>query len=184
MKSSGIREKVGNLGKMTVRSDKFIYTFLRSAVSSQCAGWVDMGISFALFAWLSFSAGWSAALGAVCGGIVNCIICYKFTFHASGLDWKSVGVKYTLVWVGSLLLNTFGTEITYNLIRDWDWLEEIGFKRDGYFAAARLFISLVASWFWNFPLQRYFVFSASTFDKYARALFPNKAAIRKTEGNL
>ena len=184
MKGGRLKEKVGDLGKKTVWSDKLVYTFLRSAVSSQCAGWADMGVSFALFAWLSFSAGWSAALGAVVGGVINCLICYKFTFHARGLDWKSVGVKYTLVWVGSLVLNTFGTEITYNIIRDWDWLEDIGFKRDGYFAAARLFISLVVSWFWNFPLQRYFVFSASSFDKYARVLFPVRTSVKKSDGEF
>lgn len=173
-KTSGLRQSLGNLGKKTMKSDRLLPTFLRSAVSSQCASWVDMGLSFVLFAWLAFSPALATAVGAICGGIVNCIINYKFTFHADGVDWRAVAVKYAMVWIASALLNTFGTEIIYNLIRGWDWLETIGFKKDGYFAAARLFVSLMVSWFWNFPMQRYFVYAATSFDKTAILLFPVK----------
>ena len=174
-----MKDAVVGLGKKVVRSDKFIYTFLRSAVSSQLGGLVDMGMSFVFFAWLGFSAGWAAAMGAILGGVVNCLLCYKFTFHAHDLDLRAMVVKYVMVWVGSMLLNTFGTEFVYRMISDWDWLENLGFKRDGYFAAARLFVSIVVSWFWNFPLQRYFVYSATSFDRFAASLVPWR---KKSEG--
>ena len=44
------------------------------------------------------------------------------------------------------------------------------FRPDGYYAAARLFVSLIVSWFWNFALQRYFVYRDSRFDPYAIAV--------------
>ena len=72
-----------------------------------------------------------------------------------------------MVWVGSLLLNSFGTQALYHILNNWHWLETIGFRPDGYFAAARLIVSLLVSWFWNFVLQRYFVYSVTRFDKVA-----------------
>ena len=161
-------KKVGKkVGDQILHNDNFIFTFLRSGVSSQASGWTDFAVSFVFFAWVNLSAWLSTAIGAVAGGVVNCIINYRFTFHAAGLDWRAIIVKYALVWIGSLLLNSFGSELLFYVIRDWDWLETIGFKHDGYFAAARLFVSLVVSWGWNFILQRYFVYRASWFDEYA-----------------
>ena len=141
-----------------LKSNSLIFTFMRSAVSSQAASWVDLGTSFVLFAWAGFAAATSTAVGAVAGGIINCIINYKFTFHAQGCTWHSVAIKYAMVWLGSLSLNTFGTQEIYNLLNGWEWLGEHGFTTKGCFAAARLFVSLIVSWFWNFLLQRHFVY--------------------------
>lgn len=167
------------LGDKTMHSDKLVFSFLRSIVSSQCASWVDLGIGFVLFAWLGFSPSFATAVGALCGGIVNCIINYKFTFHAQGVAWKAVIIKYALIWLGSLLLNTFGTGAVYYVLCKWEWLESVGFRRDGFYATARLVVSLLVSWFWNFPMQKYFVYSTTRFDKYAISIF-NFIKKRKT----
>lgn len=155
------------VGDKMLKSDNILFTFLRSAVSSQTSGWVDMGASFVFFAWVHLTPFLSTAIGAVLGGVVNCVLNYKFTFRAAGSSWRAVIVKYILVWVGSLLLNSFGTQLLYHALGDMTWLESIGFKPDGYFAAARLIVSLLVSWFWNFVLQRYFVYRPSRFDPYA-----------------
>ncbi|MCM1377984.1 MAG: GtrA family protein [Clostridium sp.] len=160
-------KKLNKVGDNLLHNDNFIFTFLRSAVSSQASGWTDTAVSFIFFSLVGLTPFLSTALGAVAGGIVNCIINYRFTFHAEGCDWRAVVVKYALVWVGSLLLNSFGTQFLYYLINDWDWLETIGFKKDGFFLAARLFVALIVSWAWNFLLQRYFVYRVNPFDKYA-----------------
>lgn len=158
---------IRKLGDNMLNSNKFIYTFLRSAASSQTASWVDMLLGFALFAWLGLAPWLSTAIGAVAGGIINCIINYRFTFHAQGCPWRAVAVKYGLVWFGSLLLNTFGTQLAYTALDHWPWLETMGFNQDGCYAAARLGVSLAVSWFWNFVMQRYFVYRPSKFDPYA-----------------
>ncbi|MDE5924507.1 MAG: GtrA family protein [Muribaculaceae bacterium] len=159
--------EIKKVGDNLLKNDNFIFTFLRSAVSSQTSGWVDFAVSFVFFQWIGFTPLVASALGAVAGGIVNCIINYRFTFHADGVDWRAVVVKYAMVWIGSLLLNSFGTQFLYELIKDWDWLETIGFKKAGYFSAARLFVALIVSWAWNFMLQRYFVYRTRRFDVYA-----------------
>lgn len=156
----------GGLTDKLLHSDSLVYTYLRSIVSSQCAGWTDMAVGFILFAWAGFSPLWATALGAVCGGILNCVINYRFTFRADGCDWRAVIVKYVLVWIGSMLLNSYGTDMLYRLMNMWPWLETIGFRPDGYYAVARVVTSLLVGWFWNFVLQRYFVYRRTRVDAH------------------
>lgn len=175
--------KTAEIGHRLLHSDSLAFTYLRSIVASQSASWLDMGLSFALFAWLSLTPWLSTAIGAVAGGVLNCVINYRFTFHAQGCDWRAVMVKYILVWVGSLMLNAFGTQAVYYLLQKWTWLETIGFRPDGYFAAARLFVSLIVSWFWNFAMQRYFVYRECRFDNLAISLLKKIGINSKNDGN-
>lgn len=159
--------KIKNVGQNIIKSDKLVYSFVRAAAASQTASWVDLFTGFALFAWLGFGTATATAIGAILGGVINCIINFKFTFHAQGVSWRAVALKYMLVWIGSLLLNTYGTAGLYYLLDHWSWLESIGFNADGYYAAARLTTSLLVSWFWNFILQRCFVYRLTSFDPIA-----------------
>lgn len=165
--ASNTVDKAKQIGGKVLQSDSFIATFLRSFVSSQTASWVDMGLGFVLFAWLNLMPWLSTAIGAFAGGVINCIINYRFTFHAQGCDWRAVIVKYALVWLGSATFNSLGTQVLYFYLEYWTWLETLGFRPDGYFAVARLTVSLIVSWFWNFLLQRYFVYRVSRFDPTA-----------------
>lgn len=148
-------------------SDGLVFTFLRSSASSQLCGWIDMIVSFVLFAFFHLTPWLSTASGAFVGGVFNCAINYSFTFHSRGVDWRAAITKFMFVWAGSLLLNSFGTQILYYLVRDWHWLTStIGLHDDAVFLAARLFVSLVVSLAWNFLLQRNFVFRESRVDPY------------------
>lgn len=173
-----MKSTLKNIGRTFVHSNSFVATLLRSSLVSQTSGWIDFGVSVAIFSWAHLGPMWSAGIGALAGGIANCIINYRFTFRVKDMSWKSVVVKYILVWIGSLLLNSFGTEGVYWILRRWNWLEDIGFKPSGYFTAARLFVSLVVSCAWNFALQRYFVYRHTRFDnaaiKIANFLFHGK----------
>ncbi|MDE6560101.1 MAG: GtrA family protein [Muribaculaceae bacterium] len=157
------------IGNTLLKSKSLVPTFLRSAVSSQASGWVDFIVGFVMFYWIfNQHLSWLATgIGVVAGGIVNCIICYKFTFRAENCPWKAVVVKYALVWIGNLILNSGGTELLYIFLKKWHILEEMGFKAAGYYTTARLVMSLLVSWFWNFILQRNFVYRPSSFDPYA-----------------
>ncbi len=161
-----------------MKSDKLVFTFLRSIVSSQVASWLDLALGFVLFAWAGFSPLFAAGTGAIAGGILNCIINYRFTFHASECPWRAVIVKYALVWIGSVLFNSFGTDILYRILSDWHILDAFNLSEDAIYAAARLVISFLVSCVWNFTLQRSFVYRKRSFDTFAiaftRFFFPDK----------
>lgn len=160
---------MGILGKI---KDKFLYgkgifTFIRSSLSSQVASWVDMGSSIGLVA-MGLSEWVSTPIGAVLGGIVNCCINYKFTFHAQGCSVKAVAVKYVMIWLGSVLFNTVGTKLLASVLDQWHLLESWGFTNVGSFAVARVVVSLVVSLAWNFLMQKNFVYRhRPKFDPYA-----------------
>lgn len=155
------------LTEQFLNSNNVVFTFLRSTVSSQISSWTDMILSFVFYAWVHLYPWLATALGAFVGGVVNCIMGYKFTFHAEGQAKRAVLVKFFLVWLGSMILNSWGTDFVFRVLQRWTWLETIGFKPDGYFAAARLGVSLVVSLAWNFLLQRIFVFRPTRFDATA-----------------
>ncbi len=149
-----------------VHSDNIVYTLLRSVFSSQAASWIDLGSS-CLLVHLKVSPWLATPVGGVLGGIVNCCLNYKYTFHAHDVSPRAVAVKYALVWVGSLTLNTVGTSLLTMMLDHTNILANLGFTDLGNFAAARLFVSLMVSWFWNFLLQRNFVYRPSRFDPTA-----------------
>ena len=166
------------MSKIKKVGDKFmngggLFTFIRSSISSQIASWVDMGTSMLLFAFVFTSLdpfyrfNISVAIGAIAGGIINCCINYRFTFHAKGQSVKSVAVKYSIIWCGNLLLNMYGTTGLTALLSSWNWLTSLGVTTDGIFIGARIFVSLVVSIAWNFFMQRNFVYRPSKFDPYA-----------------
>lgn len=151
-----------------------IFTFLRSIVSSQVASWIDLGV-FTLLCAMGVGNLAATPIGNVCGGVVNCAINYKFTFRAEGVSVPAVVVKYAMVWLGSMLLNTFGTYGLAILLGKWDILHEIGFTSLGNDVAARLIVSLLVSWFWNFVLQKNFVYRPRKFDSYVDRLLKVKS---------
>lgn len=166
------------MGVLGTAKDKLVsgggfFTFLRSSISSQIASWLDMGVRMIFFAFVFaalppfYRSNLSVAVGAICGGIINCCINYRFTFHAKGQSVKAVGVKYFLIWTGSLLLNMYGTTYAAALLSKWQFLIGLGFTPDGIFAASTLLVSLAVSLGWNFVLQRSFVYRPSGFDHYA-----------------
>lgn len=154
------------IGNTLLKSNNLVITYLRSIVSSQAASWTDYIVCFLLFSLAGLGSFWATAAGAFCGGVINCIINYKFTFRAEGCDWRAVVVKYAVVWTGSLLLNSYGTEWFYGVVGGWEWVNNLGASENVVFIGSRLFVSLMVSWFWNFALQRYVVYRPMPFDKY------------------
>ncbi len=158
-----------------------IFMFLRSVITSQISAYTDFIVSFLFYALFSLTAGLSAMIGATAGGVVNCLINYKFTFRMRESSFLAIGIKFFLVWLGSLLLNTFGTQWLTNLLDGSSLLDSWNMDENIRFTIARVATSIVVSVFWNFLLQRYFVFRSTTFDNlidrihyFLHALFSKK----------
>ncbi|MDE6127383.1 MAG: GtrA family protein [Muribaculaceae bacterium] len=152
-----------------------VFTLIRAGLTSQLSSWTDMAASFIFYAWVFFPLGrdplrsfLATAIGLVLGGIVNSVVNYKFTFRSEHCAIKAVAVKFFLIWAGSFLLNLGGTTGLDHVLQKTEAILRVGWiKPDGIFAFARLSVSLVVSIFWNFLLQKNFVYRSTSFDPYA-----------------
>lgn len=177
------KEKLRKAKKQILHSDGLFYTLLRSSVSSQVCGWIDTLTAFFAFSLLHLTPFLSTAIGAFIGGVLNCAINYRFTFHAYSVNWRIALFKFALVWTGSLLLNSYGTQVVYYLVKDNLWLQENVFmiSNNGTFLASRLFVALMVSLFWNFLLQRHFVFKVTRLDLYIDRLLTSRRKNKEAE---
>lgn len=143
---------------------------LKAAATAQMSAWVDFGMSFLVF-WLTGYPGVSAASGAIAGGIFNCVLNYRWTFRASGCSPVNVMIKYAMVWLGSLLLNSYGTEMAARALAGSEWAAGGAISLPLLFTIARLSVSLAVSILWNLLLQRIFVYRANRFDQVLNRYF-------------
>ena len=79
--------------------------FFRAQLSAQMATVVDFLVTILLSNVFDVYYVTATFVGAVYGGIVNCVINYRWTFKSHGKK-KYVAIKFLLVWVCSVLLNT------------------------------------------------------------------------------
>lgn len=140
------------------------FLLLRSMITSQISSWVDFIVSFVVFSCTGLSAGWAAGIGGAAGGVTNCAVNYRFTFRMRQCSFLAIGVKFFLVWIGSMVLNGVGTQVFTNILMSLQSLNVL--TEDVRFTIARLTTALIVSIFWNFLLQRYFVFRTNKFDNF------------------
>ncbi len=118
-------------------------------VKAQCSAWIASIIDFCVTILLShFCSMWYAYaifFGALSGGITNCIINYRWVFHAMGMKKKVIAMRYFLVWTGSILLNTLGTFLLTEL-------------SGVYFIIVKAVVAVAVAVLWNYQMQRIFVF--------------------------
>lgn len=124
-----------------------ILTFCKAQCSAWVASAVDFGLTILLAGVFGVWYAYATFLGAVSGGLVNCFINYKWVFHAFGMKKKYIAVRYSIVWCGSILLNTYGTV----------WLTELTGQN---FIISKVIVAVLVAVFWNYQMQCRFVFPA------------------------
>lgn len=165
--------KTGKILSNVLRSDHILFTFMRSAVGSLSSAVADIGSRILFYSVILTSmqefyrSNLAVAIGAVIGGVVQCSVNYKFTFHASGQNVKAVAVKFFLVWGGNLLLNMYGTTLLAGPLSHCAWLLDFGLTGNDIFAITTFGVAVVVSLFWNFGMQRLFVYRPNRFDSFA-----------------
>lgn len=90
----------------------------------------------------------ATAIGALAGAVTSFTMNRRFTYGSAGVTVGSQAWRYALVSAVSLGLNTAG-EYLFHAVLGIQYL------------AARVITSVIVSNAWNYPLQRYFVFSNS-----------------------
>lgn len=125
--------------------------FVKAQVSALVASMTDYAVT-ALVSLIGGSVALAAFLGAVCGGVLNCAMNYRWAFAGTRQRRRDIALRYFLVWCGSVALNTWGTVLAAGALQ--------GCFNDAVIAVvvARVGVSITVAVLWNFMLQKYYVF--------------------------
>lgn len=150
----------------TISEKGGIFMFIRAQFSSQISSLTDFTVTLVLVNVFGLFYGYATFTGSVCGGIVNSIVNYKWTFKAQGIKKRYVAIKYLIVWVCSILFNTFGTILMTELISKIVPLKEL--LGENLFVVSKIVVSLLVGFLWNYNMQRLFVYKNRDFGKYLK----------------
>jgi phosphatidylglycerophosphate synthase/putative flippase GtrA len=123
----------------------FFRTLTRHQIAAVIATGVDFGTMVALV-----QAGWArptraTLVGAILGGAVNFTLGRRWAFGAWREGPAPQALRYAVVSVASATLNAAGVQALH---------ERLGVQ----YLAARAVVAVAVSLFWNYPMQRGFVF--------------------------
>ena len=153
-----------------VSEKKGILTFLKAQFSSQVATLFDFAVTVILATLFQTHYVYAVFTGAVCGGVVNCIVNYKWTFKATGLKKRYVAAKYLFVWLVAIALNTYGTYFLTESLSKIGWMENfLGHFFGSLFIACKMVVALLVALLWSYEMQYYFVYK----DRNIRKFFSN-----------
>ena len=128
---------------MSIKQD--IVQFIKAQASAIVATCVDFGVTILLAQCFGLYYVCATVTGAVSGGVTNCIVNYKYVFSDAHQHKWCVAVKYFVVWIGSILLNTYGTYALTELMQV-------------HFLYPKVIVAVVVAVAWNYMLQRNFVY--------------------------
>ncbi len=123
----------------------FWHTLKRSQIAAIAATILDFGTLVGLVQWFGVWYVAATAWGAFNGAVTNFWINRQWSFEAIHAHWGPQGVRYILVSVGSLGLNTLGV---------YAFTDGLGF----HYSISKLFIAVGVGLLFNYPLHRYYVF--------------------------
>lgn len=182
---------MGNWFKKTLNKidkGKGFFTFLRAQFSSNISSLTD-NLTCLLFANIfGVYYGLAVFIGNFAGGIVNCFINYKWTFKARGLFIPHVLIKFIMVWLGSIFLNTYGTILFTEYVLHRIPTEHLpDLVVQNIFMVPKLIVSILVGWIWNYNMQRLFVYRDNFFTKFLNKIYPKSSAdkeeVRESESS-
>lgn len=143
--------------------------FLRAQLSSQLASLTDFLVTIILAKFFGLYYVHATFMGSVCGGVINCIVNYRWTFRADSVKKRYVALKYLFVWTGSIFFNTTGTYLVTELLYRIDLVAGLppSVSKD-VFLIAKIVVSLLVGFGWNYNMQRLFVYKNRHIGKYFR----------------
>lgn len=146
------------------------FVFLRAQVSAQMATIADFLITILLVKLFDVYYVYATLAGAIYGGILNCVINYKWTFKSKGKK-TNVAVKYIIVWVCSVWLNTWGTYYLTETLAGIPWVRDTLSQHFGdFFIIPKIVVSAIVALFWNYNMQRFFVYRSIDVKRFFRKI--------------
>ena len=121
-----------------------VISFLRSQVSAGVGNGLDFLLS-CLFYQFGQLAVIATFFGATMGGGVHFFLSRFWSFKADHVPIQGQAVRFLIANVSSIGLNMLGVYLVHDLLHV-------------YFPVARLAVSFFVGFFFNFPVQRWYVF--------------------------
>ena len=146
----------------TFNNGRGFLMFIRAQLSAQVATFVDFLLSITLNQ-LGVYYVYATFIGSLTGGLVNCTINYKWTFHTDDCRPANVMMKYILVWTGSICLNIWGTFLLTELLSGR--IGFFGLSESLAFVIAKMIVAVSVAILWNYNLHRVFVFKDAHLNK-------------------
>lgn len=115
-----------------------------------CTG-VDFGVMVLAVESVGLRPFLATLLGALCGGITNFHLGRRWIFEAHEDAAGPQAIRYALVSGASAGLNALGEYVAHDVLG----VQYVG---------ARAIVAVLVSLFWNFPMQRHFVFRRAARD--------------------
>lgn len=132
--------------------------FFKAQCSALIASGTDYAVTGLLLGFTLLPYACSTFFGCLSGGICNCMINYKWVFQIHHGSKTKIGLRYFLVWTASLLLNTGGTCLLAQLWCQAPFLGLLSHSPEQIYLISRILISVCCAVFWNYPMQRFFVY--------------------------
>lgn len=123
-------------------------TFIKSNIASVFASFFDYLLTILLVQLIYADKVWAGIAGTIFGGIINFSINRNWVFKAAHINLNLQGKRYFYIWTGNLLLNAAGLYCLINLI-------------NVQYMVAKIATSLIVALFYNYPLQKRYVFKLS-----------------------
>lgn len=138
---------------------KEVKLFMKAQFSAQVATAADFLFTILFAKLLGVYYLYATFMGSVIGGVVNCIINYEWVFKADDCKKLHVVLKYIVVWGGSILINTWGTFGMTEWLTRMKWVNGLlGEYVSDVFILSKIIVALMVAFFWNYSLQRVFVY--------------------------
>ncbi len=121
------------------------HRFIKAQAASLAGTAVDFLATICFVEGLHVAKVAASTLGNVAGGLTNFYLGRHHVFQVSHHRATSQGVRYLLVWAGSLLLNAGGMHLLID-------------RAHANYLLSKIVVSLLVGFGFNYPLQLHFVF--------------------------
>lgn len=122
--------------------------FYKAQLSALIATAVDFTITILLVESLKICYLIATTFGAFGGVMINFIINKHWSFKDNGEGFKAQGIKYLLVWIGSICLNVYGSNLLFKL-------------NTTSYIYSKIIVSIIVGITFNYTFQKYYVFKIS-----------------------
>lgn len=132
---------------------------LKAFCTAQIASFVDFVTTVLLTSVFGVYYVVSTTIGAVTGGVINCVMNYKWVFPMSDSRKCFIALKFFMVWSGSILFNTWGTYILTEWTKNQNWvIVLLGEYHDQIYIVCKVLVAVLVAVCWNYLMQRNFVY--------------------------